>query len=88
MKFATEDEEKALFAALDSAEAAIAPALAKEDFATAMTAMAALRAPIDGFFDKVIVNADNDVVRRNRLCLLARVKKVMDQVAIFSALEG
>ena len=53
-----------------------------------MTAMAALRAPIDAFFDKVTVNADNQVVRRNRLCLLNRVKAVMEKVAIFSAIEG
>ncbi len=59
-----------------------------EDFAAAMSAMAALRAPIDAFFEKVTVNDDNDVVRRNRLCLLNRVKKVMEQVAVFSAIEG
>lgn len=88
VKFASLPEETALFVALDHAEAAIAPALEKEDFAAAMSAMAALRAPIDAFFDKVTVNDDNDVVRRNRLCLLNRVKKVMEQVAIFSAIEG
>lgn len=88
VKFATEAEETALFTALDAAEGAIAPALAAEDFAAAMTAMAALRAPIDTFFDKVIVNDGNDVVRRNRLCLLNRVKTVMEQVAVFAAIEG
>ena len=87
-KFAEQAEETALFTALDAAEAAIAPALEAEDFAAAMTAMAALRAPIDAFFDKVTVNADNQVVRRNRLCLLNRVKAVMEKVAIFSAIEG
>ncbi|MEL7465411.1 MAG: glycine--tRNA ligase subunit beta [Pseudomonadota bacterium] len=87
-KFAEAEEERALFAALDAAEAAIAPALEAEDFAAAMTAMAALRAPIDGFFDKVTVNAENDIVRRNRLCLLNRVKVVMERVAVFSAIEG
>ena len=87
-KFAEQDEERALFAALDAAEAEIAPALDAEDFAAAMTAMASLRAPIDAFFDKVTVNADNQTVRRNRLCLLNRVKTVMERVAIFSAIEG
>lgn len=53
-----------------------------------MAAMARLRAPIDGFFDKVTVNAENQVVRRNRLCLLNRVKVVMERVAIFSSIEG
>jgi glycyl-tRNA synthetase beta chain len=87
-KFAEADEEKALFAALDTADAAIRPALEAEDFAAAMTAMAALRVPIDAFFEKVTVNSGNQVVRRNRLCLLNRVKVVMERVAVFSAIEG
>ncbi|MGB0505994.1 MAG: glycine--tRNA ligase subunit beta [Pikeienuella sp.] len=88
LKFAELDEEKAFFAALDQAEAAIAPALEAEDFEAAMIAMAALRAPIDGFFDKVTVNADNAIVRRNRLCMLNRVTKIMERVTMFSAIEG
>ncbi|MGB0927829.1 MAG: DALR anticodon-binding domain-containing protein, partial [Pikeienuella sp.] len=87
-KFAEGDEERALFAALDHADAAIRPALEAEDFAAAMTAMAALRAPIDAFFEQVVVNSDNPIVRRNRLCLLNRVKVVMERVAVFSAIEG
>lgn len=87
-KFSEADEEKALFAALDFADEAIRPALETEDFGAAMAAMARLRAPIDGFFDKVTVNAENQVVRRNRLCLLNRVKVVMERVAIFSSIEG
>ncbi|MEO0363399.1 MAG: glycine--tRNA ligase subunit beta, partial [Pseudomonadota bacterium] len=88
VKFAEEDAEKALFSALDKAEAAIAPALEAEDFAAAMTALAALRAPIDAFFDEVQVNSDNQIVRRNRLCLLNRIKAVMHRVAVFSEIEG
>jgi glycyl-tRNA synthetase beta chain len=87
-RFAETAEEKALFAALDAAEAAIAPALAAEDFAQAMTALARLRAPIDAFFDSTIVNADSPAVRRNRLCLLNRIRSVMNRVAVFSAVEG
>ncbi len=87
-KFAEADAERALFAALDTADAALRPALAAEDFGAAMAAMAALRAPIDAFFEKVVVNSDNAVVRRNRLCLLNRVKVVMERVAVFSAIEG
>ncbi len=71
VKFAEAPEEHALFAALDTAEAAIAPAMAAEDFATAMSAMAALRAPIDAFFTAVQVNADSPMIRRNRLNLLS-----------------
>jgi hypothetical protein len=46
------------------------------------------RPPIDAFFDKVTVNAENPVVRRNRLCLLTRVAQVMRRVAIWDAIEG
>jgi len=82
------DAERALFAALDAAEVALEPALAAEDFASAMTALAALRAPIDAFFDTTVVNADSAIVRRNRLCLLHRIRSVMNRVAVFSAIEG
>ena len=88
LRFAETDAEKALFTALDAAEAAIAPALAAEDFAAAMTELARLRAPIDAFFDTTTVNADSPAVRRNRLCLLNRIRQVMNRVAVFSAVEG
>ncbi|MBE9639116.1 glycine--tRNA ligase subunit beta [Salipiger mangrovisoli] len=88
LKFAETDEEKALFAALDRAEAEIAPAMAAEDFASAMSAMAALRAPIDAFFEAVQVNSDNQVVRRNRLNLLSRIRQTCIQVADLTRLEG
>lgn len=87
-KFAEAEEEKALFAALDAAEPGIDAALKAEDFEAAMTAMAGLRAPIDAFFDNVVVNAENQIVRRNRLCLLNRIREAMERVAIFSAIEG
>ena len=87
-KLAEDATEKSLFAALDAAEAAIAPALKAEDFAEAMAAMAALRGPIDAFFDTVQVNSDKAVIRRNRLCLLNRIRTVMGQVAQFNAIEG
>jgi len=87
-KFAEQPEERALFAALDAAEPQIAAALAAEDFTAAMGHMATLRGPVDAFFEEVLVNADNQVVRRNRLCLLARVTEVMRQVAVWEAIEG
>ena len=83
-----QEEERDLLAALDAAEPAIAAALAAEDFAAAMTAMARLRAPIDAFFDRVTVNAPNQIVRRNRLCLLTRIRQVMRRIAIWDAIEG
>ncbi|MEM9011591.1 MAG: glycine--tRNA ligase subunit beta [Pseudomonadota bacterium] len=87
-RLAEDAAEKALFEALDRAEAAIAPALEAEDFAAAMAAMAGLRAPVDRFFDDVTVNAEHAVLRRNRLCLLNRVRAVTHRVAILSEIAG
>ncbi|WGT49352.1 glycine--tRNA ligase subunit beta [Thioclava nitratireducens] len=87
-KFAETDEEKALFAALDAAEAKIAPAMADEDFAAAMSAMADLRAPIDAFFEAVQINADNPILRRNRLNLLSRIRQICLDVADLTKIEG
>ena len=87
-KLAETDEERALFAALDKAEAAITPAMTAEDFGAAMSAMAALRAPIDAFFTAVQVNADNPVVRRNRLNLLSRIRTIGQSVADMTKIEG
>jgi glycyl-tRNA synthetase beta chain len=88
LKFAETDEEKALFAALDKAEATIAPAMQAEDFGTAMAAMADLRAPIDAFFTAVQVNSDNEIIRRNRLNLLHRIRAVCSGVADLTRIEG
>ncbi len=87
-KFAQSDEEKGLFKALDAAQPDIVKATEGEDFETAMTSMASLRAPIDAFFEAVQVNTENDVVRRNRLCLLNRIRVVMNGVADFGQLDG
>jgi glycyl-tRNA synthetase beta chain len=87
-KFAEHAAETALFDALDAAEAAIAPALASEDFATAMSALAALRAPIDAFFTAVQVNSDNPIVRRNRLKLLSRIRRLCLTTADLTRIEG
>ncbi|MBC9246986.1 glycine--tRNA ligase subunit beta [Paracoccus sp. 11-3] len=87
-KFAETDEERALFTALDTAEPAIKDAMAKEDFPAAMTAIAALRGPIDAFFEAVQVNTDNQIVRRNRLNLLSRIREAGRQIADFGKIEG
>jgi glycyl-tRNA synthetase beta chain len=88
VKYADHDAEKALFAALDVADPKIEAAMASEDFTTAMTAMAALRAPIDAFFENVQVNADSPLIRRNRLNLLSRIRKTCLSVADLSRIEG
>ena len=81
-------EEDELFLATERLKSEIPLHLAREDFAGAMTALAALRAPVDAFFDKVKVNADNPSVRANRLNLLARIKQAAGLVADFSKIEG
>lgn len=87
-KFAESDEERALFTALDTAEQAIAPAMKSEDFAAAMAAIAQLRAPIDAFFTAVQINTDNQIVRRNRLNLLHRIRAVCTGVADLTRVDG
>jgi glycyl-tRNA synthetase beta chain len=81
-------EEAALIAALDAQEPKAKLALADEEFERAMKALAALRAPVDAFFDKVTVNDPDPAKRRARLNLLARMQTIMDQVAVFSKIEG
>jgi glycyl-tRNA synthetase beta chain len=88
VKFAETEEERALFAALDQAEATITPAMQAEDFGTAMAAMAGLRGPIDAFFTAVQVNSDNEIIRRNRLNLLHRIRAVCSGVADLTRIEG
>ncbi|MFN4058613.1 MAG: glycine--tRNA ligase subunit beta [Roseinatronobacter sp.] len=87
-KLAETDAERALFTALDQAEATITPALKAQDFTTAMTAMAALRHPIDAFFSATQINADNPILRRNRLNLLHRIRATCGQIADLSKIEG
>ena len=88
IKFAETEEERALFAALDTAEAQIKPAMEAQDFGTAMSAMASLRGPIDAFFDAVQVNSDNATVRRNRLNLLSRIRTICSSVADLTKIDG
>ena len=88
VKLLAEPAEKALHGALATAIAAIGPALDKEDFAAAMRQMAALRGPVDAFFDGVKVNADDAAVRANRLSLLAGLRAALHWVADFSKIEG
>ena len=87
-KFAEADEEKALFKALEAVEALIKPAMKSEDFGAAMSAMATLRAPIDAFFEAVQVNADSEVLRRNRLNLLHMISATCLSVADLTKVEG
>ncbi|MBM1221044.1 glycine--tRNA ligase subunit beta [Ponticoccus sp. SC2-23] len=88
VKFAEEAEEKALFAALARASEQLAPAMEAEDFGKAMSVMADLRAPIDAFFEAVQVNAENSVLRRNRLNMLSQIRGICAGVADLTRIEG
>jgi glycyl-tRNA synthetase beta chain len=83
-----EDDERALASALDTAEPAARDAVKREDFAAAMRALAALRPAVDRFFAAVTVNADDPVLRLNRLRLLGRLRAATLAVADFSRIEG
>ncbi|MBV7259956.1 glycine--tRNA ligase subunit beta [Erythrobacter crassostreae] len=88
VSYSPEPAEKALIDALDAAEPKAATAIEAEDFAAAMSALATLRAPIDRFFEDVIVNADEPHIRAARLDLLARFRDAVHRVADFSRIEG
>ncbi len=87
-KFAEDPSEEALFDALQEARPQIDKAMEAEDFAAAMTAMAGLRGPIDAFFEAVQVNAESEIVRRNRLNLLSTIRSTCLAVADLTRLEG
>ena len=88
LSYAAEPAEKALMDALANSEPAASRAIAAEDFSAAMAALAALRAPIDRFFEEVTVNADEENKRAHRLDLLARFRAAVHKVADFSRIEG
>ncbi len=79
--------EETVFAALEEAGGRIASALEAEDYAGAMTALAALRHPVDGFFEAVMVNVQEPDLRLNRLLLLGRIRSSLERVADFSLIE-
>lgn len=88
LSYMPEPAEKALIDALESSGPQAAAAVQGEDFAAAMAALAALRAPIDAFFDGVTVNDTDKDKRAARLDLLARFRRSVHQVADFSRIEG
>jgi glycyl-tRNA synthetase beta chain len=88
IKFAETDEERALFKALETNEPVIKKAIQAQDFTLAMKSLASLRAPVDGFFEGVQVNTDKQVIRRNRLNLLSKMRSVCLAVADLSRIEG
>jgi glycyl-tRNA synthetase beta chain len=82
------DAEKALHAAVENAAKDAAAAVAKEDFRSAMEALSTLRAPVDQFFNDVLVNDEDPAIRANRLALLAAIRAATGTVADFSKITG
>ncbi len=81
-------EEFSLVEAMKDARERAEAALKRDAFAAAMAALARLREPVDNFFDKVTVNADDATQRANRLRLLSRIRATLNTVADFSKIEG
>lgn len=76
-----EDAERALAQALEAAQADTATALQQRDYTAVLVRLAQLQTPVDAFFDQVLVNAENPVVRANRLALLGRLKAQFTAIA-------
>lgn len=87
-KLLREPEEKTLADAIQKVEGEVSAALKKENFESAMSAISKLRQPVDTFFDKVTVNADDKGLRENRLKLLNRIRAATRTVADFSKIGG
>ncbi|MGO9388778.1 DALR anticodon-binding domain-containing protein, partial [Rhodoblastus sp.] len=83
-----EHQEHVLAAALDRADREVAEKLKAEDFDGALHSLSKLRAPVDEFFDHVTVNVENADLRKNRLQLLAQLRRAMHLVADFSKVGG
>ena len=88
LKLLTEIEETALAAKIEEVKQDTVAAINVENFAGAMRALAELRAPVDAFFDKILVNADDAKVRENRLKLLSEIRAATATVADFSKIAG
>jgi len=88
LKLVTEKEETALAAAIEATKQDTVAAINVENFAGAMRALSDLRAPVDAFFDEILVNADDPKIRENRLRLLSEIRAATQTVADFSKISG
>jgi glycyl-tRNA synthetase beta chain len=82
------EAEKLLFEAVGTASEDVAAAINAENFGDAMRALAKLRTPVDLFFDDVIVNDEDRVLRTNRLKLMSLIRTATHAIADFSKIEG
>jgi glycyl-tRNA synthetase beta chain len=83
-----EAAEKDLFAAMQSIVPQADALFAAKDYTASLQALAALRAPVDAFFDGVMVNADDPALKANRLALLQQLHSAMNRVADLSKLAA
>ncbi|HVX36184.1 MAG TPA: glycine--tRNA ligase subunit beta [Hyphomicrobium sp.] len=88
LKLISEKEETALAAAIEATKQDTVAAINVENFAGAMRALSELRTPVDEFFDKILVNADDPKIRENRLRLLSEIRAATQTVADFSKISG
>ena len=88
LKLLKEKEETALAAKIEEVKQDTVAAINVENFAGAMRALAELRVPVDAFFDKILVNAEDAKIRENRLKLLSEIRAATQTVADFSKIAG
>jgi len=86
-ELAQEDAEKALAVVFNEIEAKISPLLANKDYQAALNELASLKAPIDNFFDNVMVMSDDEAVKVNRLTLLSKIRNSFLAIADISVLQ-
>jgi glycyl-tRNA synthetase beta chain len=82
------DAEKALWAAVQVASKETSEAVSKKEYRSAMEALSQLRAPVDKFFEDVLVNDEDTAIRANRLALLKAIREATGTVADFSKISG
>lgn len=82
-----EAAEKALYAELQAIGTVVQPLLDSKDYTTALSKLAALRAPIDAFFDSVMVMAEDPALKANRLLILAELRRLFTRIADISVLQ-
>ncbi|MCF9034272.1 glycine--tRNA ligase subunit beta [Acinetobacter nectaris] len=83
-----EDAEKALYAAIQNIEPIVQPLLQEQNYTEALTHLAQLREPVDAFFDHVMVMADDEALKANRLRLLTRLRQLFTAIADISVLQN
>ena len=83
-----EDAEKALYEKLSSLMQTVTPLFDAGDYETALTELASLREPIDNFFDSVMVNADDEKLKANRIALLRAMRELFMRAADLSRLQS